>query len=281
MTPLTAAPPDTVDRIENPTREEFLEAYLWKGKPVVIARAMDDWPALVEWRPEGLRARIGGKRVRVTRRDEGVYRAIDPVEMTVAEYVDILEDPARREHYYLTGLTTGKDLTELAGDFSVPRFLEPEWAQELHVWVGHQSRTINHYHSHHEALLCQIVGQKKVLLYAPSDTAALYPKGFWASDHNCSRVDAHAPDLEAFPRFEQARPIECTLEQGEALFIPVHWWHAVYGLDLSASGTFFWTARLRDWHFPVPGVRCAAHLVMNRVPPLRRLIPGEWQRAGK
>lgn len=249
-----------VDRVENPTHEEFMEEYVSKGRPVAITGAMDTWAALHEWNPAGLRDRIGDKEVNATRREGGVYRTPDHVPMTVSEYVDILEDPERRENYYLTGLNTAKDLTELADDIDSPRFLEPEWTRELHVWVGYDSRTINHYHSHHEALLCQIIGKKQVLLYPPSATPAMYSKGFFASDHNCSRVDAHDPDLDRFPRFQSAEAIECTLGPGEALFIPVHWWHAVYGLELSISGTYFWPARLRDWHFPNPGFRCSVHL---------------------
>ena len=116
-----------------------------------------------------------------------------------------------------------------------------------------------------------------VLLYPPGDTSALYPKGFFASDHNCSRVDAHDPDLERFPKFASLKALECTLDAGEALFIPIHWWHAVYGLKLSVSGTFFWHARLSAWHFPVPGVRCSVHRAFNRFPALRRLVPDAWR----
>lgn len=271
----------TIDRIERLTQERFIQDFVSRGRPVVVTDVMTDWPALSGWTPERLRERIGDKAVTVTRRQGGVYRTADHLEMTISEYVDILQDPEKREDYYLTGLTTGQQLQELADDFSSPPFLGPEWGDQLHVWIGYNSRTINHYHSHHEALLCQVVGQKKVLLYPPGDTSALYPKGFFASDHNCSRVDAHDADLEKYPKFGSLTAIECTLDAGEALFIPVHWWHAVYGLNLSVSGTFFWDARIRDWRFPVPGIRCGTHMVLNRFPAFRRLIPSAWQKGGQ
>jgi hypothetical protein len=37
-------------------------------------------------------------------------------------------------------------------------------------------------------------------------------------------VDLNAPDLEKFPDFLKAIPIEFVLEEGETVFIPRKWW---------------------------------------------------------
>ena len=274
---IQATPTATVERIANPSRDEFLENFVSKGRPVVLVGAMDDWSALSEWTPNQLRTRVGSRQVTVTRRPDGVYRKADHVQMSLSEYLDIVEDADRRELYYMNGLTLNQHLPELRGDFTAPQFLNPEWADDLHVWLGYTSRTICHFHSHHEAVLCQVTGEKRVLLYAPSDTGAMYPKGFFADQHNCSFVDLHDPDFKKYPKFRKATPIECVLHPGEMLFIPIHWWHGVYGLDLSISGTFFWRASIRNWHFPVPGFRCGVHRVLSYVPWLRKLLPRSWR----
>ena len=42
-----------------------------------------------------------------------------------------------------------------------------------------------------------------------------------------SPVDIANPDLDKFPKFAQARRLECTLRPGDALFMPAFWWHEV------------------------------------------------------
>jgi ribosomal protein L16 Arg81 hydroxylase len=48
-------------------------------------------------------------------------------------------------------------------------------------------------------------------------------------------IDADKPDLRRFPEWSDARVIDVVVEPGEALFIPVGWWHHVRSLDVSIS----------------------------------------------
>ena len=34
--------------------------------------------------------------------------------------------------------------------------------------------------------------------------------------------------LKRFPRFAEARPVNCTIDEGDILFMPSFWWHEVY-----------------------------------------------------
>jgi uncharacterized protein YjlB len=59
--------------------------------------------------------------------------------------------------------------------------------------------------------------------------------------HVFSRVrDVAAPDLDrgAFPLIEGAKFHEIVLTAGDALFIPIGWWHQVTSLDFSVSATY-------------------------------------------
>jgi hypothetical protein len=58
-----------------------------------------------------------------------------------------------------------------------------------------------------------------------------------------SLVDPDAPDLDRFPRFAEAAKLgqSATLEPGDAIYIPFHWWHAVESLDpINAFVNYWW-----------------------------------------
>ena len=57
---------------------------------------------------------------------------------------------------------------------------------------------------------------------------------------NASQVDVDAPDEQRFPNFQHAKYMDCVLEEGEMLYIPVHWWHYVRSLDRAISLSFWW-----------------------------------------
>ncbi|CAN0252494.1 unnamed protein product, partial [Ectocarpus sp. 8 AP-2014] len=41
--------------------------------------------------------------------------------------------------------------------------------------------------------------------------------------------------LSRFPQFAEAHPLAVTLEPGDVLFVPKHWWHFVEATDTSLS----------------------------------------------
>jgi lysine-specific demethylase 8 len=67
-------------------------------------------------------------------------------------------------------------------------------------------------------------------VYLPSDLAI----------DQFSPVNVEQPDLERFPLYRDATPIEFVLGPGEMLFLPTHWPHHVRSLDFSISMNFWW-----------------------------------------
>lgn len=55
------------------------------------------------------------------------------------------------------------------------------------------------------------------------------------------QVEVENPDPERFPEFAKAPYLECVLQPGEVLFIPVRHWHYVRSLELSFSVSFWWS----------------------------------------
>ncbi|CAI2161936.1 11589_t:CDS:2 [Funneliformis geosporum] len=79
----------------------------------------------------------------------------------------------------------------------------------INAWFGPQG-TISPMHTDpYNNLLAQVVGQKYVRLYAPFETSKVYP------------FEHETPDLERFPLFASANYLECVLEPGDLLYIPV------------------------------------------------------------
>ena len=49
------------------------------------------------------------------------------------------------------------------------------------------------------------------------------------------QMEAH----EKFPLWRDAEYVDCVLEEGECLYIPVGWWHYVRSLSVSFSVSFW------------------------------------------
>jgi lysine-specific demethylase 8 len=103
------------------------------------------------------------------------------------------------------------------------------------------------------------MGYKYARLYAPTETARLYPMGIddkGVDMNNTSSVDVslvrsqHETDTaesekinrqrDMFPLFVKAHFVEGVLGPGECLYIPQGWWHYIEGLTLGASVSFWW-----------------------------------------
>ena len=78
-----------------------------------------------------------------------------------------------------------------------------------------------------ENILCVVRGRKLLTLWHPADGALLYPGA--GGQAAFSVADVHHPDYERFPLLRQAatRALHVELHAGDALYIPIGWWHAV------------------------------------------------------
>jgi hypothetical protein len=82
-------------------------------------------------------------------------------------------------------------------------------------------------------LFVQVYGEKEFALAPPEALPLMYNRIGVFSD-----VDYTAPDPERFPLFKEVQFKSAILKAGEALFIPVRWWHFVRTHDVSISLSF-------------------------------------------
>ncbi|MCJ1439222.1 hypothetical protein MMC27_008613 [Xylographa pallens] len=249
------------------------EKHLESSLPVVITETIAHWPALYD-RPWGdasylLDRTLGGRRlvpVELGRSytDDGWGQTI----ITFREFMDTyLLDSSHDKIGYLAQHDLFAQIPSLRNDISVPDFCytDPPPPQAgtplaaksslrleeplLNAWFG-PAGTISPLHTDpYHNILCQVVGQKYVRLYSPSQTKSLYPRGVedGIDMSNTSRVPVELVEMQLeddpeseFCLFGDAPYVETILREGECLYIPVGWWHYVRSLTVSFSVSFWW-----------------------------------------
>lgn len=125
----------------------------------------------------------------------------------------------------------------------------------LNAWFG-PAGTITPLHTDpYHNILTQVVGRKYIRLYAPRESEKLYTRGI--EDGGVDMGNTSAVDIgvlagwdgsieeqdaarEKFPAFRDAKFVDCVLEEGECLYIPVGWWHYVRSLSVSFNVSLWW-----------------------------------------
>jgi len=313
------APVPQCGRISTDNWNSFYNNYLSSSKPIIITGAMDKWQAKNRWSNDALADRYGNKSVHVKLSPTSDYEGIEsvtlwnksnlripdkvleklpyadlvvprpaPVNMKFAEFLALVEKIAdgriSNASAYLEYSSIRQYFPELEADIGEPEFIRHRLKlRHLNMWLS-DGNTVGKLHfDPYDNLLCQIDGQKEVILFEPHNNQNMYeahiPEAEFSVNHTdlsfkrskllestsmvMSPVDIKSPDVKRFPRIMKTAPLNCTISPGEMLFMPAFWWHEVQSYpDPKAARNLavnFWYEPFLHKEYPCP----ACNLTVN------------------
>lgn len=258
LSALRATSGTTLPRVPYPGADRFMEAYWSTNTPVVFTDVVSRWPAMQRWTLASLRERFGDCEVAITSGRESdpdydMNHARHTQTISLAAYIDRIEalkGEASNDFYMVAN---NRNLEKALG----PLLSEVELPSDLirteglvggsAFWLGPRGTVTPLHHDTSNILFCQVLGRKRYRMVAPTEVRLLEEaRAMYAV------VDPDAPDLTRFPWWPEVYVIDDVIAPGEALFIPVGWWHHVLALDVSISLAVnaFRAPNRFDWFVP-------------------------------
>ncbi|XP_049734092.1 HSPB1-associated protein 1 [Elephas maximus indicus] len=252
-TPASGAAGEEGERVKPFTPEKAKEIIMSLQQPAIFCNMVFDWPAR-HWNAKHLSEVLHGKQIRfrMGRRNTDTVPQFETtcsyVEATLEEFLNWNCDQsdgsgpfrnydhsqfwAYADYKYFVRLFENKtDVFQdvLWSDFGFPG----RNGRESTLWIGSLgAHTPCHLDSYGCNLVFQVQGRKRWHLFPPEDTPFLYPTRIPYEESSVfSKINVVNPDLQRFPQFQKARRHMVTLNPGQVLFVPRHWWHYVESVD--------------------------------------------------
>ena len=250
---------DKTDRIERRvglTREEFLDGYYARHRPVILSGEMADWPALSQWTPDHLRAVIGERTVEYQgdrdaharyEPDKGAHRR----EASFGRFLDLLAASATGNDAYITAYNSHRNVEAFAPlqrDLGrLDKFLShaPDRSAAM-LWIGAGGSFTPLHHDLTNNFIAQICGRKRLKIIAAAEAGRL---------QNHEYVFSRIVDLDKTPlpaELGQTTIHDVVLNPGEIIFMPIGWWHQVRAIDFSITATYTNFIWKNDYHLEYP-----------------------------
>jgi cupin-like protein len=214
--PLTSVP-----RVENPTESLLMEA-MAEYQPLLITGAVERWPWLAKSLTiDSLVTMFGDQQLTAARETEGTQAE------TVAGFIQRCRAGARMA-------TAGLIPRAIRNAVGYPGYFNPEDYRWPFFFMGAQGAVSPIHRDLAHNLATHLFGAKRWRIFSPDQAEFLYPNtgpDDGPSAQTCL-VDVEAPDLERFPLYANAKPIDLVVNAGEILFVPSGWFHHVNALDL-------------------------------------------------
>ncbi|ARR53931.1 hypothetical protein HY78_11090 [Rhizorhabdus wittichii DC-6] len=238
LAPLARRDPDRAARSLDP--ETFLRDHYAGQRPVVIGGLVDHWPALSLWTADYLEQRIGretpveAQKGRESRKDFELRKLELRRTVPFGEIADALRSAEPSNDLYVTannGAGNRAAFEPVWGDFGpIEGYTVPRDGQDGYLWIGPAGTITPFHHDLTNNLLVQVRGRKRVHMVPNWEEARMKTARRIFSDWT----------LEALQEAGDKGPVllETEIGPGDALFIPVGWWHHVVSLDASCSVLF-------------------------------------------
>jgi hypothetical protein len=249
-----SAEASAIFRCEGVMRQDFLDHFYAPARPVVLGGAVSAWPAVNRWDPDYLRTCLSGRMVEYQggrcsgsnfERHKDQFKRQAPFDQFLQEM--------KGNNAYITAYnsaTNEQALRPLRADMGIlSEYLTPDPEAGM-MWIGPADTFTPLHHDLTNNLLVQVVGSKRIVLAPATELPNLYN-----DQHVFSEVgDVTDPsvDLSGFAKLREVQFQEVHLVAGDALFIPLGWWHQVRAVDFSISITYTNFLWRNDFHLSYP-----------------------------
>lgn len=229
-----------LDTLDKPSSDHFYRHYYETNRPAKLIGIVDHWPALTRWSLDHF-SKVIGKAVveaQVERERDADYELAKDDHRRMVRFDELVEwlrkDEASND-IYLTAYNSGANAAPLAplwDDLAPIDLLNMRGDRDGFFWLGPRGTLTPWHHDLTNNLLVQILGCKRVRMAPPWAFARMRNVHHCFSDWANEPLPAGAGDVLTPP------VLEAVIAPGEAIFLPVGWWHQVEALDLSASISF-------------------------------------------
>ena len=203
---------------------------------------MDDWPAMRKWNLDYFHERFGDREIEVQMgRNAGANYEIEREKfiskIKFSQFIEMVRSANGTNDFYLTANNNSsnkKALPELWDDIvQIPEYLDGTDRLGGFFWMGPAGTITPFHHDLTNNFMAQVIGRKRVKI-APSWDMPLMSNDY----HVFSRVDGRVTGPDPDPGSEEPQILECLLNPGEILFLPIGCLHFVEGVEISVTVSF-------------------------------------------
>jgi ribosomal protein L16 Arg81 hydroxylase len=236
---------DKIEKIDFINAEAFFSDYFFKNKPVVIKNWTNNWKSLTTWDLKYFKENFGNETVEITlgRQADDKYDqkfSKSRKKILFGDFIDMISNNSDSNNFYLVArnlLLSNPKFKKLFEDFSpIENIIDPIGHNGngfVKLWIGPKGTVSNLHHDSVNVLLIQVKGRKLVKFIPPNQTHKVYNNYNVFSDLNLN----NEIDLKKYPLAKNLNIIDVIVNPGEALLIPVGWWHWIKSLDVSFTIT--------------------------------------------